>query len=85
MDVELQRTLQHLIQQLDQSEQLDASDRTRLRQAVEEIQDSLSREDVHSGGLAQRLHEMTEDFQAAHPQLTRTAGQIADTLAQMGI
>ncbi|MEM9644428.1 MAG: DUF4404 family protein [Planctomycetota bacterium] len=35
--------------------------------------------------MAKRFHQATEQFADSHPGLFRTAGQVADTLAQMGI
>ena len=35
--------------------------------------------------LTDRVRDAALDFEAAHPTLSRTVGNIADTLAQMGI
>ena len=85
MTEQLTQTLQNLHEQLQQVEDLDEKDREHLRAAVDEIQASLDQSDVSSSGLAIGFQETTKKLAEAHPQLARTAGQIADMLSQMGI
>lgn len=85
MNDELHEALSELHHQLEDLQELDADEREKLAQAVTEIQESLGRLDVKSSDLAKRLHQSTEKFADAHPQLTKTVGQFADMLAQMGI
>ncbi|QDT11759.1 DUF4404 family protein [Planctomycetes bacterium K23_9] len=85
MQESLKKTLQQLHEQLAVVEQLDDADREQLEAAVREIQDSLDKDDVKSSDLAKRFYETTEQFTKSHPWLSRTAGQVADTLSQMGI
>ncbi|MGB7347240.1 MAG: DUF4404 family protein [Pirellulaceae bacterium] len=88
MNEQLQETLRQLHQQIDElndQDQLEPAEREQLAAAIAEIQESLDQHEIQSSDLAKRFHEMTESFSEAHPVLTRTAGQFADILAQMGI
>lgn len=85
MTKELQQTIAQLREQLHGVDELSQSDRDSLQCAIDEIQQSLENDDVNSAGLAVNLHESTQTFADAHPQLTRAAGQVADMLSQMGI
>ncbi|QDT61420.1 hypothetical protein SV7mr_39550 [Stieleria bergensis] len=81
----LHDTLRQLHEQLADLDELQPSQREELQTAVTEIQESLDRFDIRSADLAKRLHEDTETFSSKHPDIARTVGQVADTLAQMGI
>jgi len=82
---QLTETINELRTQLQSLEHLDEEDRRKLREALEEIRESLDQDHIDSGGLAKSLHQLTEQFSDAHPRLTETAGRFADMLAQMGI
>lgn len=85
MNAELQETLRQLHAQLSELDGLDAAEREQLEIAAKEIQDSLERTEIKSSDLAEQFQNALERFSESHPQLTRTAGQVADMLAQMGI
>ena len=78
----LQRELHHL-------ESVDEPDRHLLQQSKEDIQALLE----HPGGhdpsqyerLSERLAESIERLEASHPRVTLFMGQLAETLAKMGI
>ena len=81
----LHDTLRQLQEQLANLDELQPPQREALQTAVTEIQESLDRFDIKSADLAKRLHKDTGTFSSKHPDITRTVGQVADTLAQMGI
>ena len=85
MSETLRETLDHLREQLHAAGELSVSDRRQLQATVEEIHTSLEDDTIDSASIAQRFHESTQAFCESHPQLTRTAGQFADMLSQMGI
>lgn len=79
---EIARRLSHLIQH---AESLTARQRADLSESLEEIVRTLHHPETDSAGLAAQLIRQTERFAETHPRLTRTAGQWADMLSQMGI
>ncbi|MBX3421088.1 MAG: DUF4404 family protein [Pirellulaceae bacterium] len=81
----LEETLDQLHQQLSHAENLGDQQRTRLREAADEIRQTLDDAAVDSAGLAQRLKSAAAQFEHSHPQLTNTIGRVADLLSQMGI
>ena len=85
MNPELKQTLDELHAQLESARELDADEREQLKQAMIEIQQSLDSSDVKSHDLAHQLAKQLERFSEAHPRLVQAAGQVADTLSQMGI
>ncbi|NND98479.1 MAG: DUF4404 family protein [Pirellulaceae bacterium] len=85
MHAELLETLKSLHLQLESIDDLDETEVELLQKSVTEIQETLEEKDVDSASLAKRFHEATESFRESHPVLTRTAGQFADMLSQMGI
>ncbi len=85
MREKLEETLRELHEILADEQDLTEEDKRRLREAAEEIQQTLDDESVDSATLAQRLVESTRRFRDTHPLLTNTVGRLADLLAQMGI
>jgi CII-binding regulator of phage lambda lysogenization HflD len=85
MREKLESILGELHQQLTSAGDLDEQERTRLRQAADEIQRTLDDTEVSSYSLAQRLQQATAHFEHTHPQLANTIGRIADLLSQLGI
>lgn len=81
----LEQTLNELHEQLAGAQDLDEAQKTRLRQAVEEIQHTLDDSKVSSASLATQLKQAVSQFEQSHPALTNSIGRIADLLAQMGI
>lgn len=85
MNEELQNTLHQLHENLNALDHIDDEERAQLEESIEEIQASLDRFEIKSSDLAKRFHQSAEKFSDHHPHFTQTAGQVADTLAQMGI
>ena len=85
MREELESTIEHLREQLESADNMNADELQELRGALEELTATLDTQDVSSAGLAQTLHEKTESFEESHPILVQTIGRIADMLSQMGI
>jgi hypothetical protein len=100
MRQELANTLQELHAELERSPQLDSDAVAALRALMQEIQQKTSQsedqetakeedeapsEDSDSSEMLQRLQGMIEDFEAHHPQLTRTLSLVAERLSDMGI
>ena len=81
----LEQTLNELHDQLAGAQDLDEAQRTRLRLAVQEIQQTLDDSKVSSASLATQLKQAVAQFEQSHPALTNSIGRIADLLAQMGI
>ncbi|MFO0943957.1 MAG: DUF4404 family protein [Pirellulales bacterium] len=81
----LDETLSELHQQLASAKELDEAQRIKLRQALEEIQQTLDNSQVSSASLATQLKQAVAQFENSHPQLTNSIGRIADLLSQMGI
>jgi hypothetical protein len=85
---ELLALLQQLQAQLKATPSLDRSVANQVQAIVREIEATLPRAEQQSPDeppLADRLREAALDFEASHPILSQTVGNIADTLAQMGI
>ena len=81
----LDEILDELHSQLANADDLEETQRQKLREAAEEIQATLDDSSISSYGLAERLQKATAHFEHTHPRLTNTVGRIADLLAQMGI
>lgn len=85
MNEQLQETLRQLHSQLGELDGLDVNERKQLEVAAKEIQESLGKSEIKSADLAEGFQSAIEKFSESHPQLTRTAGQVAEMLSQMGI
>ncbi|GAB5402969.1 MAG: hypothetical protein Aurels2KO_12000 [Aureliella sp.] len=85
MNAKLQEALQQLHTQLSTLDGLDDAERKQLENAAKEIQESLASNEVKSSDLAAGFQKAISRFSESHPELTRTAGQVAETLSQMGI
>ncbi len=83
----LQDALRDLHAALEQTEDLDASDRDELTSAIGEIRDALGdpAAESESGTLRGRLRAAVERFEDRHPELTKVIGRVADSLSEMGI
>ncbi len=78
--------LEQLHIELSAQSELDEEMVSKLRQAVEEIETTLSQ--PHASGsqsLVQRLQEAVYHLPDSHPVLKNTVGRIADALSQIGI
>ena len=82
----LHDTLAHLHEQLESAESLDDELRDELRQAMQEIRETLDA-GAHpaSEGLIDRIEALTQRFEGSHPQLSEVVGRVVDALARLGI
>lgn len=84
---ELRATVERLHRQLGDAESLDEGVRARLRTTLEELSEALEREagrEEHES-LADRLNELTQDFEESHPTLAEAVGRVIHMLANLGI
>jgi hypothetical protein len=86
---ELLELLRRLQAQLRETRELDPAVAQQVEAVVHEIEATLpnisSPDAQEEAPLVDRLRQSALDFEASHPVLARTVGNIADTLAQMGI
>jgi len=85
---ELHATLERLHEQLGEADDLDDELRAELRNALGDIGQALEHraeagEDDSS--LADRLGELTQEFERSHPTLAETVGRVVNMLANLGI
>lgn len=80
----LEAILNQLHEELQHADQLQPEQADHLRSMAAEIQQRLDRQDPQEGFI-ERLRDFEKQFEASHPRLTNTVGQLADILAQMGI
>jgi hypothetical protein len=94
MSEELAKTLRQLHVELTNLPRLDAATLDSLRTLAGDIQkviDSQTQEDAdepsdaNAGTLSERIEALVNDFEAHHPQLTKTLSMIAERLSDMGI
>jgi hypothetical protein len=85
----LHEQLQELHRELHHVESVDAHDRHLLHLLMEDLQALLEHPGEHTPSqyerLSERLAESIARLEASHPRVTMFMGQIADTLAKMGI
>ena len=84
MKQELENTLSELRAMVTQAS-MTTEERSELHDALESLVSSLDDDSVDSAQMAGTIYERVLDFQQAHPTLTKTMNQVAETLAQMGI
>lgn len=92
---ELNETIQRLHDELAVAENLDAKMADALRSAVADIQEAIVRLGNRSASEEEdsepppvphgQLSDAAREFEGSHPVLSRTIGQLADILGQMGI
>ncbi|TWU22433.1 hypothetical protein Pla52o_34890 [Novipirellula galeiformis] len=82
---DLLAALQIVHQELEQANDLDDADVSRLRQTMSEIQEVLDKSGEETGSFSDQINESARRFEESHPVLTNTLGRIADMLQQMGI
>ena len=85
MRQELESTIAELRSQIAESKEITPDEIAELKDRLEEISDSLDRDEIDSASLMNRLQEHVESFRDSHPTLTQTVGRLADALSQMGI
>lgn len=80
--------VRQLQSQLRETPEVDPEVADQIHDIVREIEASLpitKPSSADESPLTNRVREAALDFEASHPTLSRTVGNIADTLAQMGI
>lgn len=84
---QLQTQLTKLHQELSTIDNVDDSTKTMLITVMQDISQVLTGEKAESGQqpTSDSLREMMTEFEAEHPKLAHTLGQLADGLANLGI
>lgn len=85
---ELRRLLDELEEELHGIESLDDKSRLMLKEAAEEIQVALQKEDVASiehQTMSAGLTDAISEFKSSHPTLYAVVNRMVDVLGQMGI
>ncbi|MGB7325254.1 MAG: DUF4404 family protein [Rubripirellula sp.] len=82
---ELNDALETVRRELAANEQLDPTDVARLRSTMTQIETALQHQPQNSESLSDTVTSAASSFEQSHPRLTKTLGQIADMLQQMGI
>ena len=80
--------LRNLEQELPDVESLDGKPGSMLREATDEIQTALQKEDVEGiehQTMSVRLNEIIAEFKTSHPTLYTVVNRMVDVLGQMGI
>jgi len=84
----LRETLAELHAELESVESSDEETAARLREAMDEIQALLDKQDAAALGeatLGDRLAESARGFEQSHPALAHLVGNILDALGRIGI
>jgi hypothetical protein len=77
-----------LEQELHGVESLDNESRSMLKEATDEIQAALQKEDVEAlehQTMSARLNDVVSEFETSHPTLYAVVNRMVDVLGQMGI
>lgn len=85
---ELQKTLTELHQELSTAQDVDDSTKAMLVTVMQDITKLLANTENDSSETptgSDSLRAMVIEFEAEHPKLARTLGQLADGLANLGI
>lgn len=86
---QLRHRIQELVEELEQSDAVDADARERLTGLLDEIQTALEgageASDDGDETLVDRLNDVTRQFEESHPTLTAMVGRIAESLSNLGI
>jgi cytochrome c556 len=86
---ELHTQLTHLHQELSTVENVDESTKAMLATVMQDIATLLTGEKPNDSespaATSDSLREMVSEFEAEHPKLAQTLGQLADGLANLGI
>ena len=81
--------LHELHEELHKVESLDEADKILLQEIQADIRELLEPQQEPQAGqygrFSKKLRQSLERFEANHPDLTSTMGQLADMLARMGI
>ena len=80
------RQLHDEIQQVEAADENNQALLTKLQRDIRELLDAQEDDRTHRyTGIGDQLREGIERFEASHPNLTLTMGQLAEMLAKMGI
>jgi len=85
---ELRRLVDELEEELHGIDSLDEKSRLVLREAAEEIQAALHKDDVDGiehATMTEGLNDMVSEFKSSHPTLYAVVNRMIDVLGQMGI
>jgi hypothetical protein len=89
MEQQLQERLKQLHAELQQVESVDDESRAILEKLEDDIRDLIGAADDEQAsryrGFGEGLRGSIERFEASHPDLALTMGQLADMLAKIGI
>lgn len=83
----IRETVTALESELDDLKSIDDETRQVLLQALDEIRAALAKDgpQIQNESLTDRLKHFAEDFEDAHPNLTRLISNLVDGLGQIGI
>jgi hypothetical protein len=81
----LKRNLRQLHQELAAGESMDPETRALLGEVADDIERILADESTDAGNIRNRIESAAWQFEASHPGLAGTLGEIADALAKLGI
>lgn len=86
---QLRHRIQELLDELEQTEAIDADARKRLADVLKDIRGAVEENADEAGGegesLVDRLNEATRHFEESYPTLTAMVGRIAESLSNLGI
>jgi Domain of unknown function (DUF4404) len=81
----LQQLLRELHTELSNSDSIDAESRRQLQDLAEDIEAAVAASGVPEGEGGNQLQQAVLEFETEHPRIAGILGQIADTLAKLGI
>lgn len=80
-----EQILRDLQNELAISGELHPEQTAKIENSIAEVRTAMQDRERASGGLAEQLRELAQEFEVSHPRLTHTVGRVADALAQIGI
>jgi len=81
----LQQLLRELHTELGNSDSIDAESRRQLQDLAEDIEAAVAASGAPEGEDGNQLQQAVLEFETEHPRIAGILGQIADTLAKIGI
>jgi hypothetical protein len=81
----LQQLLRELHTELGNSDSIDAESRRQLQDLAEDIETAVAASGAPEGEDGNQLQQAVLEFETEHPRIAGILGQIADTLAKLGI
>lgn len=82
---ELEKTLNELHQQLQETDSIDAELEGELNHLIQDITALLQKGDLEEDGLRARVKDAIGKFEASYPKLHNLMTQLSETLSEMGI